>query len=56
MPVRVIIPIKVGSKALCILDTRIDKRYKKYQDLPIYFDLIKYLQNRISALEKLNWN
>ena len=56
MPVKDIIPIKVKSKPLCILDTRIDKRYKKYQDSPMYPGLIEYLQNGISALEELNRN
>lgn len=36
------IPVKT-TKPFYILDMRIDKRYKKYQGLPIYFGLIKYL-------------
>lgn len=55
-PVRTKIPIEVESKPLCILDTRIDERYKKYQDSPMYPGLIEYLQNGISALEGMNRN
>lgn len=43
MPVRIITLIKVESKLFSILDIQIDEKYKKYQDLPIYTNLIKYL-------------
>lgn len=56
MPVRVTTLIEVESKPLSILDTRIDERYKKYQDSPRYTGLIEYLQNGMSALEELNRN
>lgn len=55
-PIRAIIFIKVEFKSFNILDTWIDKKYKKYQDLYIYHCLIEFLQNGIFALEKLNQN
>lgn len=54
MLLKTTIPIKVEFKSFCILDIRKDKRYKKHQDLFMYSDLIEYLQNKISALERLN--
>ena len=56
MPVKVTTLVEVESKPHSILDTRIDERFKKYQDSPMYTGLIEYLQNGISALEGLNRN
>ncbi len=56
MPIRVTIPVKVQSKPVSILDSRIDERYMKYQDSPIYSVLVEYLQKRLPALEGLNCN
>ncbi len=56
MPIRVTILVEVQSKPVSILDSRIDERYKKYQDSPMYLGLVKHLQKRLSALEGLNRN
>lgn len=56
MPIRATIPVEVQSKPVSILDSRIDERYKKYQDSSMYSGLVEYLQKRLPALERLNRN
>lgn len=52
IPVKITIYIKIKFKYFSILDIQIDKKYKKYQDLPMYTGLIKYLLNEISICVK----
>ena len=56
MPIRATIPVEVQSKPVSILDSRIDERYKKYQDLSMDSGLVEYLQKGLPALEGLNRN
>lgn len=56
IPIRATIPIEVQSKPVSILDSQIDKKYKKYQDLLMYLGLVEYLQKGLPALEGLNCN
>lgn len=54
MLIRFTILIEVSSKLVSILDSQIDKKYKKYQDLPIDLGLVEYLQKGLPALKRLN--
>lgn len=56
MPIRARIPIQIQSTPVSILDSRIDKRYKKYQDLLMFLVLVKYFQKGLPALQRLNCN
>lgn len=56
MPIRTTIPIQIQSKPVSILDSRIDKRYQKYQDLLMFLVLVKYFQKGLPALQELNYN